>query len=149
MGNIIDLVNEYPIFKEQKMKLPLQSIVAIDDEHTDDRAFLVDMMDTWSSDDHDTFFNDMLCAINFIRSKEDIEDIRNHRYIDKFSNLICCVLFAKGDDKHFHHCIVRLIGENIICIFFSHIRGFLQVWGKHIKNSNIRSELSYIIKIIN
>ena len=72
MGNIIDLVNEYPIFKEQKMKLPLQTIVSIDDKHTDDRAFLVDMMDTWSSDDHDTFFNDMLCAINFIRSKEDI-----------------------------------------------------------------------------
>ena len=70
MGNIIDLVNEYPIFKEQKMKLPLQSIVAIDDEHTDDRAFLVDMMDTWSSDDHDTFFNDMLCAINFILSSD-------------------------------------------------------------------------------
>ena len=70
MGNIIDLVNEYPIFKEQKMKLPLQSIVAIDDEHTDDRAFLVDMMDTWSSDDHDTFFNDMLCAINFIASSD-------------------------------------------------------------------------------
>lgn len=70
MGNIIDLVNEYPIFKEQKMKLPLQSIVSIDDEHSDDRAFLVDMMDTWSSDDHDTFFNDMLCAINFIASSD-------------------------------------------------------------------------------
>ena len=66
MGNIIDLVNEYPIFKEQKMKLPLQTIVSIDDKHTDDRAFLVDMMDTWSNDDHDTFFNDMLCAINYV-----------------------------------------------------------------------------------
>lgn len=70
MGNIIDLVNEYPIFKEQKMKLPLQSIVTIDDEHTDDRAFLVDMMDTWSDDEHNTFFNDMLCAINFIASSD-------------------------------------------------------------------------------
>ena len=70
MGNIIDLVNEYPIFKEQKMKLPLQSIISIDDEHTDDRAFLVDMMDTWSTDEHNTFFNDMLCAINFILSSD-------------------------------------------------------------------------------
>ena len=70
MGNIIDLVNEYPIFKEQKMKLPLQSIISIDDEHTDDRAFLVDMMDTWSTDEHNTFFNDMLCAINFIASSD-------------------------------------------------------------------------------
>ena len=70
MGNIIDLVNEYPIFKEQKMKLPLQSIISIDDEHTDDRAFLVDMMDTWSTDEHNAFFNDMLCAINFIASSD-------------------------------------------------------------------------------
>ena len=114
MGNIIDLVNEYPIFKEQKMKLPLQSIVAIDDEHTDDRAFLVDMMDTWSSDDHDTFFNDMLCAINFIRSKEDIAYTDINRIISL--NYPCDETVVPFDDDRFmrwyfiycHECLHQL-----------------------------------------
>ena len=114
MGNIIDLVNEYPIFKEQKMKLPLQSIIAIDDEHTDDRAFLVDMMDTWSSDDHDTFFNDMLCAINFIRSKEDIAYTDINRIISL--NYPCDEAVVPFDDDRFmrwyfiycHECLHQL-----------------------------------------
>ena len=114
MGNIIDLVNEYPIFKEQKMKLPLQSIVAIDDEHTDDRAFLVDMMDTWSSDDHDTFFNDMLCAINFIISKEDIAYTDINRIISL--NYPCDEAVVPFDDDRFmrwyfiycHECLHQL-----------------------------------------
>ena len=114
MGNIIDLVNEYPIFKEQKMKLPLQSIVAIDDEHTDDRAFLVDMMDTWSSDDHDTFFNDMLCAINFIRSKEHIAYTDINRIISL--NYPCDEAVVPFDDDRFmrwyfiycHECLHQL-----------------------------------------
>ena len=114
MGNIIDLVNEYPIFKEQKMKLPLQSIVAIDDEHTDDRAFLVDMMDTWSSDDHDTFFNDMLCAINFIRSKEHIAYTDINRIISL--NYPCDETVVPFDDDRFmrwyfiycHECLHQL-----------------------------------------
>ena len=114
MGNIIDLVNEYPIFKEQKMKLPLQSIVAIDDEHTDDRAFLVDMMDTWSSDDHDTFFNDMLCAINFIISKEDIAYTDINRIISL--NYPCDETVVPFDDDRFmrwyfiycHECLHQL-----------------------------------------
>ena len=114
MGNIIDLVNEYPIFKEQKMKLPLQSIVAIDDEHTDDRAFLVDMMDTWSSDDHDTFFNDMLCAINFIRSKEHIAYTDINRIISL--NYPCHEAVVPFDDDRFmrwyfiycHECLHQL-----------------------------------------
>lgn len=114
MGNIIDLVNEYPIFKEQKMKLPLQSIVSIDDEHTDDRAFLVDMMDTWSSDDHDTFFNDMLCAINFIISKEDIAYTDINRIISL--NYPCDEAVVPFDDDRFmrwyfiycHECLHQL-----------------------------------------
>ena len=114
MGNIIDLVNEYPIFKEQKMKLPLQSIVAIDDEHTDDRAFLVDMMDTWSSDDHDTFFNDMLCAIKFIISKEDIAYTDINRIISL--NYPCDEAVVPFDDDRFmrwyfiycHECLHQL-----------------------------------------
>ena len=114
MGNIIDLVNEYPIFKEQKMKLPLQSIISIDDEHTDDRAFLVDMMDTWSSDDHDTFFNDMLCAIKFIISKEDIAYTDINRIISL--NYPCDEAVVPFDDDRFmrwyfiycHECLHQL-----------------------------------------
>ena len=114
MGNIIDLVNEYPIFKEQKMKLPLQSIVAIDDEHTDDRAFLVDMMDTWSTDEHNTFFNDMLCAINFIVSKEHIAYTDINRIISL--NYPCDEAVVPFDDDRFmrwyfiycHECLHQL-----------------------------------------
>ena len=114
MGNIIDLVNEYPIFKEQKMKLPLQSIVAIDDEHTDDRAFLVDMMDTWSTDEHNTFFNDMLCAINFIISKEHIAYTDINRIISL--NYPCDEAVVPFDDDRFmrwyfiycHECLHQL-----------------------------------------
>lgn len=72
--NIFDLIKEYPILGNKNMALVKQSILSISDtdELQDDRAFMVDLFDNWSTDDKDDFYNEMLPCLMFIDEKDSI-----------------------------------------------------------------------------
>lgn len=68
-----ELLNEYPILKDDLMAIPRKSILGLigQDKYTDDRGFLVDICDTFADGDGDEFFWKMTPMMMFVRENPD------------------------------------------------------------------------------
>lgn len=63
-----ELLEEYPILKDKMFELTKRSIISLMDEDNleEDRAFMFDLFDSWSDDDGDDFYYEMLRCVKFI-----------------------------------------------------------------------------------
>ena len=60
-----ELIEKYPIFNEAVFEFTKRSILNIDDEYDDDRAFCIDIFDQFSDEDGDDFFYEMLRCVKY------------------------------------------------------------------------------------
>lgn len=74
-----ELLNNYPLFKDDDLKMPKDSILYIDNkissEFTDKRAFLIDYINSVADDNDEMYYYDMLGTVNFIDVSEQPDHI--------------------------------------------------------------------------